>query len=624
MAENRVHRRLAAILAADVAGFSRLVSEDEEGTLAALAVHRAELIDPKIAEHGGRIANTAGDSVLAEFSSVVEALRCAVEVQKGMAERNRSVPDARRISFRIGLNVGDVIEQNGDLLGDGVNVAARLEGLDEAGGIYLSRAARDQVRDRMEISLEDMGEVEVKNIARPVRVFRVSSDGAVSAQPGRQGTKKHRLAFAAMLAVSFAAGVAVWLWQPWAEHTARARPERIAYALPDKPSIAILPFTNLSGDSQQEYFADGITEDLITDLAQSKEIFVIARNSTFAYKGRVVPIREVAEELGVRYVLEGSVRRIGKNMRITAQLIDASNGAHVWAKRYDEPAGRLFEIQDELNREIAGTLLANIRKSALAKISKKRPQNLSAYDYVLRARARFDLPGKKAKLEARALAEKAIEIDPDYAPAYAVLGDTFNSGYILQWEGPDSLERAYEAAQTAVRLDPLLSTGQELLGRVLLRRGQHDLAIAAIKKAVELNPNRSRHYGSLADALTFANRPQQAIELMKTAMRLDPFFPARHNMYLGRAYYFARQHEQAVGQLKACATRAPKWRPCYMYLAPAYAELGRQEEARQTVQTLMALSPKFSISGSVRSHLPFVSAAMQFYVAGLQKAGAPE
>lgn len=624
MAEERVERRLAAILAADVVGYSRLMSEDEEGTLGALNAHLKELIEPLISSQNGRIVKTTGDGLLVEFSSVIDAVHFAVAFQNGMAERNLDVSKDRRIEFRIGINIGDVIIQDDDVFGDGVNVAARLESLADPGGICVSRAARDQIRDKLHYGLRDLGEVEVKNIARPVRVFQLLPDSSKTTSHRRSRIKKGRLAFTAVLAFVIAAGAGLWVWQPWADQTVRARPERIAYALPNKPSIAILPFANLSGDKQQEYFADGITEDLITDLAQSKEIFVIARNSTFAYKGRNVPIREVAEELGVRYVLEGSIRRIGENMRITAQLIDATNGAHVWAKRYDEPADKLFEIQDQLNREIAGTLLSNIRKSALAKLTQKRAQNFSAYDYVLRARAKFDQPGKAAKLEARALAQKAIEIDPDYAPAYAVLGDTFNSGYIVQWEGPESLEKAFEAARTAVRLDPMLSTGQELLGRVLLRRGQHDLAIAAIKKAVELNPNRARHYGSLADSLTFADRPKEAIELMKTAMRLDPFFPARHNMYLGRAYFFDRQFEQAVGQLEACATRAPKWRPCYMYLAPALAELGKSDEAQKAVRTLLLLAPRFSIARSVRNHLPFVPPAMRFYVQALQKAGIPE
>lgn len=624
MAEKRAERRLAAILAADVVGYSRLMGEDEEGTLNALNAHLTELIEPRIAEYTGRIVKTTGDGLLVEFASVVDAVHCAVAVQAGMAECNSETPENRKIEFRIGINVGDVIVQDDDVYGDGVNVAARLEGLADSGGICISRAARDQIRDKLDYGLEDLGEVEVKNIARPVRAFRILRDGAAVNTPIHSMAKKRGLALAATLAVALIAGGGLWWWQPWVERVEPTRQDRIAIPLPDKPSIAILSFENLSGDPQQDYFADGFTEDLITNVAQSKDLFVIARNSTFTYKGKAVKVRQVAEELGVRYVLEGSVRRIGENMRITAQLIDAAGGTHVWAKRYDKPVAELFGVQDEVSREIAGTLLTNIKKADLAKASQKRPTDLTAYDYVLRARARWGVPGKAAKLEARALAEKAIAIDSNYAAAYAVLGDTFNSAYITQWEGPEALDHAYEAARKAVELDPQLSSAHELLGRVFLRRGQHDDAVTAIERSVTLNPNEARHYASLADTLTFANRAEEAVELIERANRLDPFYPPRQNMYLGRAYYFSRQYDKAVTELKTCAARAPKWRPCYMYLAPAYAELGQLADAKQSVETLLKIAPKFSISTSVQKHLPFVPSAMQFYIGGLRKAGVPE
>jgi adenylate cyclase len=614
---------LAAILAADVVGYSRLMGLDEAGTRARFNAHLNELIEPAIADKQGRVVKTLGDGLLVEFASVVDAVQCAVGIQQGMADRNADQPEDHRMDFRIGVNLGDVIVEDDDIHGDGVNVAARLEGLAEPGAICISRAARDQIRDKLDYGLEDLGEVEVKNIARPVRAFRVLQDGKAAKAPNRFVSGKHGLAIAAVLAVVLIAAGGIWWWQPWMERVEPTRPDRIAIPLSDKPSIAILPFANLSGDPQQEYFADGFTEDLITNVAQSKELFVIARNSTFTYKGRAVKIRQVAEELGVRYVLEGSVRRIGEKIRITAQLIDATNGAHVWAKRYDQPTAKLFDVQDEVSREIAATLLTNINKADLAKASQKRPTELSAYDYVLRARARWALPGKEAKLEARALAKNAIAIDPNYAPGYAVLGDTFNSAYIIQWEGPEALDRAYEAARQAVKLDPQLSLAHELLGRVLLRRRQHDGAIAAIKRAITLNPNLARHYASLADALTFANRPGEAIQLMQKFMRLDPFYPPRFNMYLGRAYYFSNQYDKAAAQLKTCAARAPKWRPCYMFLAPTYAEQGRQADAKRTVETLLKIAPKFSISTSVQKHLPFVPGAMEFYTSGLRKAGVP-
>jgi adenylate cyclase len=616
-------RRLTTIVAADVAGYSRLTAADEESTLATLRTHRVEFIDLKIAEYRGRIANTAGDSLLMEFPSVVEALRCAVDLQRGMSERNAEIAEERRIEFRIGINLGDVVEQGGDLLGDGVNVAARLESLAPPRGICLSRAARDQVRDRMDISLEDLGEIQVKNLARPIRVFRVMGEGEAPDLSLRPRLTK-LLAMATAVVLLALVGGGVWWWQPWVEKVEAARPDRIAFPLPAAPSIAILPFVNLSDDPEQDYFADGFTEDLITNVAQSKELFVIARNSTFSYKGRAVKVQQVSEELGVRYVLEGSVRRIGEKMRVTAQLIDATDGSHVWAKRYDEPIDRLFEVQDELTREIAGALLTNVRLADLAKASEKRPKELSVYDYLLRARAYWNKPGKEAKLRARKLAEQAIAIDPDYAPAYAILGETYNSAYIIQWEGPEALEHAYDAARKAVALDPLSSISQELLGRVYLRRGEHDEAIAAIRRAIALNPNDSGQYASLADALTFANHSEEAIEVMMKAMRLDPFYPPRQNMYLGRAYYFSRQFDKATAELKTCAARAPVYRPCYMYLAPALAELGQVADAARAVSNLLKLAPEFSIATSVENHLPFVPAAMAFYISGLRKAGVPE
>jgi TolB-like protein/class 3 adenylate cyclase/Tfp pilus assembly protein PilF len=625
VAEERVQRRLAAILAADVVGFSRLMGEDEEGTLAALTSHRKDLIEPTIAEFGGRVVKLMGDGILAEFASAVDAVTCAMAIQTAMASRNAAIAAENQILFRMGINVGDIIVDGDDIYGDGVNVAARLEGLAETGGVCISRAARDQIRDKLDYGLEDMGEIEVKNIARPVRAFRVLQDGRAASSPKSvAGNRSWITVSAALLVIALFSGGGLWWWQPWVERVAPTRPHRIAVPLPDKPSIAILPFANLSGDRQQDYFADGFTEDLITNAAQSKELFVIAHNSTFSYKGREVKIRQVAEELGVRYVLEGSVRRIGETVRITAQLIDATNGSHVWAKRYDEPTDRLFDVQDEVSREIASTLLVNVKKADLAKATQKRPKELSAYDYVLRARARWAAPGKKAKLEARALAQQAIAIDPAYAPAYAVLGDTYNSAYITQWGGPDALDRAYDAARKAVELDPSLSTAHELLGRVFLRRRQHDDAVAAIERSISLNPNQPRHYASLADTLTFANRAKEAVDFLRKANRLDPFYPPRQNMYLGRAYYFARQFDKAVAQLRICAARAPKWRPCYMFLAPAYAELGRQADAKRTLETLLKIAPRFSISESVQKHLPFVPSAMGFYIDGLRKAGVPE
>ncbi len=378
MSQTRVQRKLAAILAADVAGYSRLIREDEEGTFATLTALRNEIVDADIARFGGRIANTAGDSVLAEFPSVIEAVRCAIGIQHKIAERNAPVPEERRIRFRIGLHVGDVIDQGGDLLGDDVNVAARLEGLSEPGGICLSRAARDQVRDWIDVALEDLGEVPVKNIERPVRVFRVVMDGTARKMPGVRRTrpKKKPVIAAALAAAAIAVGVK-W-WQPWVPHVERASVKNLAYALPDKPSIAVLPFTNMSDDKEQELFSAGITEDIITDLSKVSGLFVVARNSSFTFKGKATKVRQIAEDLGVRYVLEGSVRRTGDKLRITTQLSDVIRGKHLWSERYDRNVSDVFAVQSDVAARVVKAMAVTLKANELDRLFQKQATNIDA------------------------------------------------------------------------------------------------------------------------------------------------------------------------------------------------------------------------------------------------------
>ena len=372
MAGAEAVRRLTTIVAADVAGYSRLTASDEESTLAALRTHRAELIDPKIAEFRGRIVNTAGDSLLIEFPSVVEALRCSMDIQHSMVSRNREVPEDRRIRFRVGINVGDVIEQDGDLLGDGVNIAARLEGLAESGGICLSGAAHEQVRDRLDVGFEDLGDVEVKNIPRPIRVYRVLDDEKAMARPRRPFATRRRLAVAAVvLLVAIAGGGGSWWWQTLQPDLKPAEPTKTALTLPEKPSIAVLPFANMSGDPEQAYFADGVAEDIITDLSKLSGLFVIARNSSFQYRGDSVDVKKVGRELGVKYVLEGSVRRASDKVRITAQLIDTTTGGHLWAERYDGKLDDIFAAQDQVTTRIVEALslkLTDTEKSLLHRL----------------------------------------------------------------------------------------------------------------------------------------------------------------------------------------------------------------------------------------------------------------
>ena len=413
-----MERRLAAIFAADVAGYSRLIGADEEGTLERLMAHRRELIDPKIAEHQGRIVKTTGDGVLVEFASPVKAVRCAIEVQHGMVDRNADVPQEQRIEFRIGINLGDVIVEDGDIYGDGVNVAARLEGIAEPGAVYISRAVRDFVNDQTEMALEDLGEKPLKNIAKPVRVFRIAAPDRAVAAPAAAGSP----------------------------------------ALPHKPSIAVLPFANMSGDAEQEYFSDGMTEDLITDLSKISGLFVIARNSSFAYKGQSVKVQEIGRDLGVRFVLEGSIRKAGNRVRITAQLIDAGSGGHLWAERFDRDLTDIFATQDEVVEKIVGALAVTLTQGEEQRLRRRGTANVEAYEFWLRARELLSRSTREAVAQARAMHRRAIELDPHFAAPHAGLALAAISDYVSDW-APDPAQALDESERWARRALELERSG---------------------------------------------------------------------------------------------------------------------------------------------------------------------
>ncbi len=476
MAEARVERRLAAILAADVAGYSRLMGVDEEGTLASLKGHRSELIDPKIAEHRGRIVKTTGDGALIEFASAVDAVRCAMEIQRVMAERNVSIPEERRIEFRIGINVGDIIIDEGDIYGDGVNIAARVETLASPGAICISDNAYQQIKGKLAIEVSDLGEQQLKNIAQPVRVFGVHLDGT---------------------------------------------PARPALALPDKPSIAVLPFNNMSDDPEQEYFADGIVEDIITALSRVKSFFVIARNSSFTYKGKTVDIKQVSRELGVRYVLEGSVRKGADRVRITAQLIDSASGSHLWAERYDRQLTDVFAIQDEITWNIVNAIQPELARAEIERAHRKPPENLGAWDLVLRARALVFKLTPEDNAKAKALLQQAIIIDPEYGAAYTMLCTCFAFEGFFGWsERPrNSFQEGERYVETAVRLDPDDAEPLQALASILMMTSRAQNAIEVARRAIELNPNSSAGYARLAGALAFAGHPEEAIVAAERALR---------------------------------------------------------------------------------------------------------
>ena len=623
-------RKLAAILSADVAGYSRLMGEDEAATLGTLTAYRA-VFAQLIAQHQGRIVDTAGDSVLAMFDSVVEAVQCAADVQHGLRARNAALLAARRMAFRVGVNLGDVIEQaDGSIYGDGVNIAARLQALADPGGICISGTAYDQIKNKIPLDFDSLGARSVKNIAEPVRVYRVRSPAQAAARrmrPSRSAMssvlRKWLLAAAAALLVG-AGALGVWKYAYLdgtlpAQLAAGPAP---ALPLPEKPSIAVLPFVNMSGDKEQEYFSDGMTEDLITGLSKRSGLFVIARNSVFLYKGRPVKPEQVSRELGVRYVLEGSVRKAGNRVRITAQLIDASTGYHLWAENYDGELKDVFALQDGITRQIVTALALKLTAEEPSRSGRQETNSIEAYDYFLRGVALFYEYRKESNAMARQLFERAITLDPNYARAHVWLSWGYYIDWEFQWtEGPGALDRSHEAARKAVALDDSLSEAHTVLGWSSLWKKQHDVAIAELERAVSLDANSAWAYAFLAEVLNFSGRPDEAIGFVKKAMRLDPNYPPWLVFHLADSYFLLRRYDEAVAALQDALRRNPDFSPARRSLAIIYAELGREKEARAEVAEILRISPEASLE-RWRERLPYKNQAdLERYIAGLQKAG---
>jgi adenylate cyclase len=549
-------RRLTAILAADVAGYSRLMGADEEGTHERLKAHLRDLVEPKIAEHRGRIVKNIGDGFLAEFASVVDAVRCATEIQRGMIDREPEEPEERRIRFRIGINLGDVIAEEHDIFGDGVNVAARLEALAEPGGICISRVVRDQVRDRLDCTFEDMGEQEVKNIARPVRVYRVRDRAVPIEQP---------------------APISL---QP--------------LPLPDKPSIAVLAFQNMSGDPEQEYFADGMVEEIITALSRIRWLFVIARNSSFTYKGQAVDVKQVGRELGVRYVLEGSVRKAAGRVRITAQLIDAATDAHLWADRFDGSLEDVFELQDEVAINVAGVIEPTLHAAEIARSAERPTTDLTAYDLYLRAYALSFLWEKSATIRSLQLLKQAIERDPDYGPALAQAAARHFELHVNGWTNDleKSRRKGIELSRQALQVagdDPNVLCN---VAYILAYFGEEiGVAIALLDHGLKLNPSSARGWQWSGWLKAWVGELDQAIEHFETSLRLNPREQrANPLMGIGVAHFFARRLEEARAALLRSLQEKPNWVPTYRFLASCCAHMGRLDEAREVVRRLRTLT----------------------------------
>jgi adenylate cyclase len=601
-------RKLTAILSADVKGYSRLMQEDEEATVRTITAYR-EVITDHIRRHAGRVVDAKGDNVLAEFPSVVDAVRCGVAVQKELKEKNDKLPENKRMEFRIGINLGDVIEEVDTIYGDGVNIAARLESLSEGGGICISGTAFDQIGKKLALGYEYRGEQKVKNIEKPVRVYKVLMESEYAGKViGREKPKTKQWRWAAiggMMVLIVVTGIlAVWhhYLRPQFEP---ASVERMAFPLPDKPSIAVLPFVNMSEDPNQEYFSDGITEDIITTLSKIPRLFVIARNSTFTYKGKSVKIQKVSEELGVRYVLEGSVRKAGERVRITAQLIDATRGHHLWAEKYDRDLRDIFALQDEVTRKIVRALVVKLTEDEQKLLVHKKPDSLEAYDYILRGTDHFLRMTGEENAEAREMFKRAIELDADYALAYSWLGWTYWMEWSFEWsQDPTSLDRAFELAQRALSLDDSLSDAHSLLGKVYLWKKQYNQAISELEKTVALDPNDADGLAGLGEILYFAGKPEKAIVLTNKAIRLNPIPPVWYFHSLGHASYLAGHYDEAITALKRSLNRNPNFWPSHVYLAASYIELGRVEEARAEAAKILKIFPRFSLEGKSQK-LPY-------------------
>jgi TolB-like protein/Flp pilus assembly protein TadD len=567
-------------------GYSRLMAADEAGTLARQTALRRELIDPKIVEYGGHLVKAIGDGVLVEFPSVVDALRCAVTVQLMMAEREAAEPEDTRIAYRIGINLGDIIIEADDIYGDGVNVAARLESLAEPGGVCVSRTVVDHVKGKVASDFADRGEQEVKNIPEPIHVYQVVMEPEAAGESAIEASRKAlwQRPVAVAAAILTIAAIGVMVWQPWTPDVEPASVELMAFPLPDKPSIAVLPFVNMGGDPEQEYFADGMTEDLITDLSQVSGLFVIARNSTFVYKGRSVPVRQVSEDLGVRYVLEGSVRRSGDEVRVNAQLIDATTGGHLWADRYDGDVTNIFEIQDLFVREIVGALALNLSDSEQQEFASGQTSNVQAREAFQKGWEHYLRYTAEDNAKAVEHLKRAAELDPNYGRAYAALGLVYVRGCQWRWheELGTSPTGAFGIASAYLTKSESNSSSltRVAASQLSLYDGEHDTAFTEAARAVTLDPNDPEAQVAMGVAMTTTGRPEAGLEFIETALRLSPNHPNYYVLAQALAYFSMNELEQASIRLDAALKRDPRATDLAPLLAASYAHLGRREEAR--------------------------------------------
>jgi len=631
MTTQEVKRKLTAILSADVKGYSRLMGEDEKGTVRTLNAYK-EVMAGLIQNYHGRVVDAPGDNVLAEFASVVDAVECAAEIQKELKNRNAELPENRRMEFRIGVNLGDVIEDGEQILGDGVNIAARLESLSEAGGICISGTAYDQVENKLSLGYEYLGEQTVKNIAKPVRVYRVLMEPEAAGKVlGEKRAKPRQWQKTAFIVVSVLilviAAVAIWsLYFRPAPPLEVASKEKMAFPLPDVPSIAVLPFVNMSEDPKQEFLCDGMTEEIITALSKVPRLFVVARNSTFTYKGKPVKVKQVSEELGVRYVVEGSLQRSGDRLRITAQLIDALTGNHLWAERYDRDLKDIFALQDEVTLKVLTAIQVKLTEGQLSLGYGKYYRGKQGLDCYLKIMEGNDLVERRNIKDnnlAQRIAEEVLAMCPEVPMAYLLMANVHSLDYWLgSTKSPrESIEKGIEMVQKALALDDTLAETHGLLGYLYTQKREYEKGIAEGERAVALNPSGATVLVDYARSLDFAGRSEEAIPLLQKAIRLNPVGSALNYQVLGNALMFTGRYEEAVSAYKKAIQRAPNFQWSHIMLTATYSEMGRGEEARAEAAEVLRINPKFSLDFFAKTSLIKEQSKRDDVCNALRKAG---
>jgi adenylate cyclase len=632
MADEGFKRKLAAIFSADAVGYSRLMGDDEEATIRTLTEYR-EVITAQVKQHKGRVVDSPGDNVLAEFSSVVDAVRCAVETQKQIAERNSDLPENRRMLFRIGVNLGDIVDEGERIYGDGVNITARLESLADGGGICISGTAFDQIKGKLDVGYKYLGEQNVKNIKEPVRVYRVllepeAAGKVIGEKKSKQGQKKWAAVAVSAIIILLAGAFTIWNFYLRPSTLESTSEKKAASSLPEKSSIAVLPFDNLSGDADQEYLADGITDNIITAFSKIPEILVISRNSVFTYKDKPIKVQQVGQELGVRFVLEGSIRKADNRVRITSQLFDSTTGHSLWADQYDRNLEDLFAVQDEITLHIASALQVELTDGEQAQIRHKSTNNLQAWGYGVKGYSLFERITEDDNAKARELFEKAVELDPEYAWAWAMIGQTYWIDNRYGWQRPreESFKKLNEYAQKAMELDDSIPDAHAILASTYVWKGEHDKAIEILEKSISLTPNAAENHAILGMYYRFDGRFQDSIRMTEKAIRLHPYYPDWYLYNLEYSYYYLGQHEEAIAlakkHLKLIENRGGTdtfWQ--HLILAQNYIRLGKDKEARYHAAEGLKANPKYTFKWEREGSMYRDPALIEQQIDDLRKAG---